>query len=73
MSIARAAVKHPALILADVPTAHLDSKTGSGIIALLSDLRTRYGTTIVLTSHDEHVLQKADRCIALHDGMLAHT
>ena len=71
VSIARAAVKRPALILADEPTANLDSKTGSGIIALLSELRTQYGTTIVLTSHDEHILQKADRCIALHDGTVA--
>ncbi|MEL3907131.1 MAG: ABC transporter ATP-binding protein [Treponema sp.] len=68
VSIARAVVKHPALILADEPTANLDSKTGSGIVELLSRLRKEYGSTIVLTSHDEQVLQKADRCITLHDG-----
>lgn len=65
------ALQHVSLTIEKGTFVAVKGPSGSGIIALLSELRTQYGTTIVLTSHDERILQKADRCIALHDGTVA--
>lgn len=70
VSIARALVKNPPLILADEPTANLDSKTGAQIIELMQDLNKIHNTTFVIATHDVHVLQKIDRVIELSDGVL---
>ena len=70
VSIARALVKNPPLILADEPTANLDSKTGAQIIELMKDLNKIHNTTFVIATHDDHVLQKIDRVIELSDGMI---
>jgi putative ABC transport system ATP-binding protein len=70
VAIARALVKQPDLILADEPTASLDSVTGAAIVALLRDLQRRTQVAVVATSHDPAVIERADRVITVRDGKL---
>lgn len=70
VSIARALVKNPPLILADEPTANLDSKTGSQIIDLMYNLNKIHKTTFIVATHDVFVLQRIDRIVNLIDGKL---
>lgn len=70
VAIARALVTQPALVLADEPTANLDSETGARIIDLMRDLN-REGTTFVFSTHDHHIMQRADRVVQLIDGRIA--
>ena len=69
VSIARAMVSRPALVLADEPTGALDTQTGASVMALLQDM-IRQGTTVVLVTHDEAVARHAERTIRLFDGKL---
>lgn len=68
VSIARALVKEPPVVLADEPTANLDSKTGEEILALMENLNARHGTTFVFSTHDPMVMRHAKRIVRLHDG-----
>lgn len=68
VAIARALVKNPLLVLADEPTANLDSETGSSIINLMKGLNKKYNTTFIFSTHDRMVMDNADRVIHLHDG-----
>ncbi|HNY20582.1 MAG TPA: ABC transporter ATP-binding protein [Treponemataceae bacterium] len=68
VSIARALVKEPPVVLADEPTANLDSKTGEEILALMESLNARHGTTFVFSTHDPMVMRHAKRIVRLHDG-----
>lgn len=68
VAIARALVKRPALILADEPTANLDSKTGREVLELMLDLNRREGTTFLFSTHDRMVMEYARRLIELRDG-----
>jgi len=68
VSIARALVKNPPLILADEPTANLDSKTGLAIIKLMHKLNKVHNITFVIATHDTFILEKIDRIIDLIDG-----
>lgn len=68
VSIARALVKRPPVVLADEPTANLDSKTGEEILALMEDLNAKHGTTFVFSTHDPMVMRHARRIVRLHDG-----
>lgn len=70
VAIGRALVKKPSLILADEPTANLDSANGHVIVELLKELNHRDGVTIVLATHDERFMGIADRSLALLDGAL---
>jgi putative ABC transport system ATP-binding protein len=70
VAIARALVNHPQLILADEPTAALDSKTGRDVIDLLQNLAKKQGSTILLVTHDNRILDVADRIIHMEDGHL---
>ncbi|OGS21736.1 MAG: ABC transporter [Elusimicrobia bacterium RIFOXYA2_FULL_39_19] len=70
VAIARALVKEPALILADEPTANLDSKTGEDIMALMKDLNMKKQTTFIFSTHDKMVMDYATRIINLRDGMI---
>jgi putative ABC transport system ATP-binding protein len=70
VSIARAMVTRPALVLADEPTGALDSRTGAIIMQLLGDLVKR-GATVVIVTHDEIVAQHAGRIVRMADGALA--
>lgn len=70
-AIARALLNNPKIILADEPTGNLDSKNGETIIELFEAVRKRYGTTIVVVTHDPKIAARADREVALKDGKLA--
>jgi len=71
VSIARALINEPALILADEPTGNLDSATGSEILDLLEELRRSINVTLVMATHDATVAARAERTIQLRDGRLA--
>jgi len=68
VAIARALVKKPALILADEPTANLDSKTGKEILEIMLQLNKSEGTTFIFSTHDKMVMDYARRLILLKDG-----
>ena len=70
VAIARALVNNPRIILADEPTASLDSKTGREVVDLIQKLARQSGCAIVLVTHDPRILDVADRLIHLEDGML---
>ena len=69
VAIARALVTHPAIIMADEPTGNLDSKTGTAILELLTELHNS-GLTIIVVTHDERVADRCQRVIRLRDGEL---
>ncbi|WP_414624199.1 DevA family ABC transporter ATP-binding protein [Calothrix sp. CCY 0018] len=70
VAIARALVGKPKLILADEPTAALDSKTGRDIIELMQRLSREQGSAILMVTHDNRILDVADRTIHMEDGFL---
>jgi putative ABC transport system ATP-binding protein len=70
VAIARAMVSRPALILADEPTANLDSKNGSALLDLMHDLNRKTGMTFVFSTHDRMIMERADRLIQLKDGRI---
>ncbi|HWO72912.1 MAG TPA: ABC transporter ATP-binding protein [Dehalococcoidia bacterium] len=70
VAIARALANRPPLILADEPTGELDSTTAAAIFALLTEIVEREGVTIITTTHDRLVMEKAQRVIELADGVL---
>ncbi|GBF82504.1 DevA family ABC transporter ATP-binding protein [Aphanothece sacrum] len=70
VAIARALVSHPKMILADEPTASLDSKSGHDVVELMQELARKQGCTILIVTHDNRILDMADRIIELEDGHL---
>ncbi|MCL2230400.1 MAG: ABC transporter ATP-binding protein [Treponema sp.] len=70
VAIARALVKKPALILADEPTANLDSKIGREILELMLELNKSEGTTFIFSTHDQMVMDYARRLINIRDGQI---
>jgi putative ABC transport system ATP-binding protein len=70
VAIARALVSNPALVIADEPTANLDSKTAMKIIGLMRDLNKTEGVTFVFSTHDQRLLGQVDRLIQLEDGQI---
>ena len=72
VAIARALINDPVLILADEPTGNLDSKTGDGIMELLSGIRSERNTTLVIATHDSRVAGRARRVLELADGLMVH-
>ncbi len=70
VSIARALIKDPLLVLADEPTANLDSKTGESIIDLMKNLNEKLGTTFIFSTHDRMVMSRAKRIVMLRDGKI---
>ena len=70
VAIARALVSQPKLVLADEPTAALDSKTGRAVVNLMHHLAKEQGCTILLVTHDNRILDIADRIIHMEDGHL---
>ncbi|MBN1834921.1 MAG: ABC transporter ATP-binding protein [Spirochaetales bacterium] len=70
VAIARALVKAPSIVLADEPTANLDSGTGQEILELMAELNRRHGTTFIFSTHDQMVMDFARRLVLLHDGLI---
>ena len=70
VAIARALVHRPALVLADEPTAALDSENTQIVLQLLADLAHERGTTVLMVTQDSRVFESADRLINLVDGRL---
>lgn len=70
VAIARALIKNPLIVLADEPTANLDSKTGEAILELMKSLNKKHNTTFVFATHDQMVMDYANRIIHLHDGTI---
>ena len=72
VAIARALVNQPSLVLADEPTANLDSVTGAAVLDLMEDLRDRLGVAFLFASHDPRLVERMDRVIPLRDGAIAN-
>ncbi len=70
VAIARALVSHPKIVLADEPTAALDKKSGRDVVELMQKLAKQQGCTILLVTHDNRILDIADRIIYMEDGKL---
>ena len=70
VAIARALARKPELVLADEPTANLDSKTGAGIIELMRRMQQQQHVSFVFSSHDPKVLEAADDAVHIHDGRI---
>ena len=68
VAVARALVARPPLVLADEPTANLDSKTGGTIIDLMREMNLRDGTTFIFSTHDPKVMAHASAIVRLEDG-----
>lgn len=70
VAVARAIVSQPALVLADEPTANLDSKTADDLMGLFTELNERHGTTFVIATHDKRVMSYAKRLVRMLDGQI---
>jgi putative ABC transport system ATP-binding protein len=70
VAVARALGPNPAIVLADEPTANLDSKTAEDLIALMSNLNLRLGITFLISTHDARVMAHSRRHIELTDGRI---
>lgn len=72
VAIARALVGHPKIVLADEPTAALDKKSGRDVVEIMQKLAKEQGCTILLVTHDNRILDIADRIVYMEDGRLAN-
>ena len=70
VAIARALVKDPSMVLADEPTANLDSTTAKEILALMQELNDKHGTTFIFSTHDQLVMDYSRRTVSLRDGKI---
>ena len=70
VAIARALATEPRIILADEPTANLDSRTGAGILDLMKEINRELQTTFVFSTHDKKVIAKSDRLVRIEDGRI---
>ncbi|NEO83553.1 MAG: ATP-binding cassette domain-containing protein [Spirulina sp. SIO3F2] len=70
VAIARALVSQPQLVLADEPTAALDKQSGRDVVTLMQRLAKEQGCTILLVTHDNRILDVADRIVQMEDGCL---
>lgn len=70
VAIARAIVTNPAIVLADEPTANVDSHTAEALLDMMQHLNREHGITFLFSTHDQHVIDRARRIISLHDGKI---
>jgi len=70
VAIARALVGSPSLVIADEPTANLDSDTSMRIIDLMRELNQRDGVTFIFSTHDPRLLERVDSLVQLRDGRI---
>lgn len=70
VAIARALATHPTIVLADEPTANLDSQTGAAIIALMRKMQKEQNVSFIFSSHDPKILAEADDAVIIQDGRI---
>ncbi len=70
VAVARALVTRPALVLADEPTANLDSKTGESVVDLMKEMNRKDGTTFIFSTHDPKVMAHASAIVRIEDGRI---
>ena len=70
VAVARAIVSDPAIVLADEPTANLDSKTGRGLLEMMREMNQTKGVTFIFSTHDEMVMDFARRLVIIRDGQV---
>jgi putative ABC transport system ATP-binding protein len=71
VAVARAIVSNPSIVLADEPTANLDSKTGEGLLQLMRDMNAQRGVTFIFSTHDSMVIDFARRVVTILDGRIS--
>jgi putative ABC transport system ATP-binding protein len=71
VAIARALVTHPSIVLADEPTANLDSANGASILELMKEMNAREQTTFLFSTHDRNILRYARTVVTIRDGLVA--
>ncbi len=72
VSIGRAVVKNPDILMCDEPTGALDYKTSKEILELIEDCNSKYGSTVIMVTHNEAIRYMADHVIKLRDGVVRH-
>jgi putative ABC transport system ATP-binding protein len=70
VAVARAIVADPQIILADEPTASLDSEAGLSLIALFAEINREQHTSFLFSSHDTRIIERANRIVNLRDGRI---
>jgi putative ABC transport system ATP-binding protein len=70
VAVARAIVSNPSIVLADEPTANLDSKTGESLLQLMEEMNRQRGVTFIFSTHDEMVMAYARRIVQIRDGRI---
>ncbi len=71
VAVARAIVSNPAMVLADEPTANLDSTTGEGLLKMMREMNESMGVTFIFSTHDDMVMDFAKRLVHIRDGLVA--
>jgi putative ABC transport system ATP-binding protein len=71
VAVARAIVSNPSIVLADEPTANLDSKTGDGLLDMMRQMNQEKKVTFIFSTHDQMVMDYARRLVLIHDGSIA--
>lgn len=72
VAVARAIVGNPSIVLADEPTANLDSRTGARLLEIMKEMNVRRRATFVFSTHDRMVMEYASRLVRIQDGRIAH-
>jgi len=72
VAVARAIVSGPAIVLADEPTANLDSKTGEDLVLMMQKMNTEKNVTFIFSTHDQMVMDYATRLVTIRDGLIAN-
>lgn len=72
VAVARAIVNEPLIVLADEPTANLDSKSGEILLDLMKNMNEKKNITFIFSSHDKQVMDRAERLLILKDGVIIH-
>ena len=72
VAIARALVTNPEIVLADEPTANLDSETGNIILELMKELNEKENTTFIFSTHDPDIIKHASRVVKIKDGLIVN-
>jgi len=70
VAVARALASRPEFVLADEPTANLDSDSAEALLGLMEQLNSKYGTTFIFSTHDQRVIDRARRVVTLQDGQI---